>query len=320
MTADTAGVPADEVERLLVDLYDEDIRDSLGRAGMTMRPTARPWSLPPVLTGLWFAGVSPGETFTTPAVSAVGTSTCVDHCAGDAGRLAAAVLADLVHGAVVARHLNLPLWSLIGTGQENRLVPGGASAQDWARVAERVRTVFTALAPPGSRIVTTDDEEVWSTLGAQVHRDRPALADAELDGLYHLDEGMFPRGTSYPYFYDYYRYNICYYRRPVLRALFGPADRGILVVENTQQIKAVNLARRLNQGWPTVHWVTVPAPSRSGDERVTRALGEELITLTELDTAQGRALVNCQPRSRRYWAAISRIRERLEQATAGNRR
>ncbi len=267
---------------LLAQLYSAALPDALAAADVQVfgdAPTPG-WLAP--LSGLAFAGQA-GLAAERPGVGLVLSSTCVDHCEGDPAQLAATVIADLVHGAAVARLLGVPLLSFAGAGQEVRLTPGGSGQRpEWRRVSAAVRAVFDALElPPGSRLLDTDAPEIWALLAEQAEADRAELPDQRLDGLYRLDDGSaFPAGTPFAFFYEYYRYNVALYRRPVLAAL-GPAGAGVLVVENVQQVKAVTLARRLNGPWPTQHLVTVPAPGRGAAERATRARSADRLLLDE---------------------------------------
>ncbi|GGL42363.1 hypothetical protein [Planomonospora parontospora] len=258
----------------------------------------------------WLRGMEAGVVAATPAAAdgprpdVVVASTCVDHCDADPGRLAATVLADLVHGAAVAGLLGRPLLSFIGIGEEIHLVPGGGDlAARWHETADRVADLFRGLAvPPGSRIVSTADADLWRALNDVVEADRVRLPDDELGGLYHLLDGScFPRGTPFRYFYAYYRANIAHYRRPVVEHLMGPAPGGILVVENLQQVKAVAVARRLNGDWPTEHLATLPAPDRTGRTRATRSGRRDGVPLDAfLDDPMG-VLEGVGPDVRAFW-------------------
>lgn len=288
--------------QLLVTMYGKDIGPNLADQGVLVLADKHPWQ-----AELAFVAATPHTVTAAPAVDAVIASACVDHCEADPKRLAATVLADLVHGATIARHLEVPLLSLVGTGQEIRLVPGGdVLASSWHVVAGLVTETFGDLRlPEGSRLVMTDDEAVWQLLTTTAEGDRGNVSDTSLDGLYHLgDDSAFPRGTPFGYFYDYYRYNIACYRRPVIEALLDRPSRGVLVVENVQQVKAVTAARRLADGWPVEHLVTLPAPSKSGTERATRASGGDRITLDELLDQTDDLLTQAHPDSRAYWRAV----------------
>jgi hypothetical protein len=151
------------------------------------------------------------------------------------------------------------------------------------RVADVVAEVFSHLRlPPHSQILRSGERPIWQALGAAVDDDRAQLGEQALNGLYHLTDGsLFPLGTPFTCYYDYYRFTIAHYRRPFLEQLLGGPLRGILVVENVQQVKAVAMARRLNAGWPTEHLVTLPAPGRAGPERATRAPGRQRLRLEE---------------------------------------
>ncbi|GER83925.1 hypothetical protein KTAU_25620 [Thermogemmatispora aurantia] len=237
------------------------------------------------LAALFFVAGTRRLSGLSQSIEVVVASPCIDHAEAEPRRLAATVIADLVHGAAISRLLSVPLVSFIGTGQEIRLVPRGAErAAGWHRVAERVLSVFETLElPTGSRCFVSHDEVVWAVLSETVERDRTRLPTVALNGLYHLRDGSaFPAGSPFRYYYEYYRYNLACYRQPVLEHLLGRPLRGMLVVENVQQVKAVALARRLNGQWPTEHLVTVPAPGRAGDERATRAAAQDRLTIDEL--------------------------------------
>lgn len=291
-----------ETGRLLTAMYPGDAPGTLASYGAARLPDRHAWP-----HKLGFVAATPNAGADPTAVDAVVASTCVDHCEADPDLLAATVLADLVHGAVVARRLGVPLLSLVGIGQEIRLVPGGgALAGQWRAVAGRVAAVFAGLAlPAGSRLASTDEESVWQCLTEVVDRDRPRVADRCLDGLYHLDDGsLFPRGTPFGFFYEYYRYNLACYRRHLVETLLDCGSVGVLVVENVQQVKAVATARRLAAGWPVEHLVTLPAPGRSGRERATRATGADRVTLADLLATPDRALAAASPDSGAFWRAV----------------
>lgn len=273
--------------RLLAAFYPQEVWPTLAAHGVFPLDTL-PWLVDgerlPLVAGT--AGLAAAR----PPIDAVVASTCIDHAEADPHQLSAAVLADLVHGAVVSRALDLPLLSFLGTGEEMRLTPGGdARAPAWGQVADVIAEMFARLRLPArSRIIVSHEEQVWSALQATVASDRERLPRHELAGLYHLTDGsLFPLGTPFDSYYEYYRSTLAHYRQPVLERLLGCALRGILVVENVQQVKAVALARRLNGGMATEHLVTLPAPGRTGTTRATRAGARGRLCLDELQVSAG---------------------------------
>jgi len=246
-------------------------------------------------------------------VNAILCSTCIDHCDANPKLLAATVAADLVHGAFAALHYDLPLISFICTGQEIRLTPKGTSEQDrWHAVSSVVKDIFSNFSlPTGSMIVDTDDPAVWRSLTQQVLLDQSAIDENLLDGLYHITDGSpFPGATPFTFYYEYYRYNVALYRKAVLQELFGVKEGGVLVVENVQQVKAVAIARQLNGSWPTHQLVTLPAPSRCGKERATRANGDDRFYLS--DYLRGKEIADFRSvASKNYWNSIRLQHQRM---------
>jgi hypothetical protein len=288
--------------RLLMSMYPDALEATLTACAARPLRDTDPWP-----KALGFVAVTDAAVTIPHAVDVVMASTCVDHCEAAPGELAATVVADLVHGAVIARQLSVPMLSLVGIGQETRLVPGGRQlAAAWRTVANQVRAIFEDLdLPSGSRLVSTDDEAVWRILSDVVDADRPKLRDQSLDGLYHIgDDSCFPRGTPFSYFYEYYRYNVASYRRPAFESLLGRESDGALVVENIQQIKAVAVARMLADKWPVTHLMTLPAPGRSGVERATRAAGKDRLTCADLLSDPEPALATANTDSQSFWRAV----------------
>jgi hypothetical protein len=309
------------VRRFLADFYEPDLWAVLATCGVF------PWesALPP-LTGaqhLCLVAATAGLAAWPAPIDAVVASTCIEHSEADPQRLSASVVADLVHGAAVSCALGVPLLSFLGTGEEIRLLPGGqARADGWMRVADVVAGVFEQLRLPArSQILRSDRRQVWQALCATADADREQLDTQALAGLYHLTDGsLFPLGTPFTCYYDYYRLNIAHYRRPFLEQLLGGPLRGILVVENVQQVKAVAMARRLNAGWPTEHLVTLPAPGRAGPTRATRAPGRQGLRLYEFVRWQQEPALAGESGLAgdhlRFWEAIAHLWQRC---TAGRK-
>lgn len=288
--------------RLVTAMYGEELSASLAESGLETLAEPPEWLLEQQAAFI-AASVSPARDC-NPLPDVVMASTCVDHCKADPSRLAATVLADLTHGAAIARLLNRPLLSVVGIAEETLLVPGGQErASAWHDVADSIAEVFKEFTiPEGSRLVSTaDDQMLWSLLEV-VETDRSHLADSDLDGLYHLLDGScFPHGTPFGFYYGYYRMNIAHYRRPVIERLMGPAPGGVLIVENIQQSKAIAIVRSLNRGWPTEHLATLPAPGRTGRDRATRSTKQDAILLSTFLRDPGSALEGADPDVQNFW-------------------
>lgn len=292
------------LSRLTSSMYGPDLPRSISPYGLNVHLASPGWLTSTI--GAFVAATAVAGTIPDVVVA----SACVDHCEADPSRLAATVLADLVHGAAVANLLDRPLLSMVCVGEEINLVPGGnALAPAWTTVAEHVRYLFNTLAvPKNSLIIYTSDPDLWRVLNEVAGEDRADLLDQELDGLYQLLDGSaFPRGTPFTYFYDYYRLNIAHYRRKVIERLMGPAPSGVLVVENLQQAKAVAMARALNDGWPTEQLATLPSPGLTGVERATRT-GD--VRLSGLLDDPMTALASAAPDVRSYWRTVDDLYRR----------
>ncbi len=309
----------DLARQFLSTFYSEEVWFTLATYGVHPLQERSVWL--PDAERLFFVAGTDG--LSTPHVlvenlDAVLASTCIDHAEADPQRLCATVVADLVHGAVVARALSLPLLSFVGSGEEMFLVPGGEErASGWMIVVEAVAQVFHDLhLPPGSQLFLSHLPAIWETLTSSVGNDRDRLPKRHLQGLYHITDGsLFPLGTPFGYYYEYYRYNVAHYRRCVLEQLLKRPLRGILVVENVQQVKAIALARHLNTGWPTEHLVTLPAPGRSGNERGTRVASHERLPLTTLwqfhQTQEWETEARLSGEHLRFWTAVCQSWDRL---------
>lgn len=275
-------------QRFLAAFYAEHLWSLLRAAGVSPMEDRLSWCAPG--EELFFVGRTQGLTAVRPPIDVVVSSPCIDHAEADPAQLSATVLADLVHGAALSCALSVPLLSFLGTGEEIHLVPGGdRRATAWLRVAAVVTELFAQMRLPArSQIVLSSDAQIWQLLSAMVETDRRQVSEQELAGLYHLTDGScFPQGTPFHFYYAYYRFNLAHYRSPVLEHLLGGPLRGILVVENAQQVKAVAIARRLNMGRQTEHLVTLPAPGRSGTVRATRANRQQRLDLAETGWCRG---------------------------------
>lgn len=315
------------VQRFLESFYTQDLWPVLAAYGVHPLAGAYPW----ISDGerLFLAAGTAGLGPVRPPIDAVLASTCIDHAEADPQRLSASVVADLVQGAAVSCALSVPLLSFLGTGEEIGLVPGGKKrAAAWCRVADMVTDVFTRLRlPAGSQILRSGQARVWDVLHSTVDSDRDRLGCQVLNGLYHFTDGSsFPLGTPFAYYYEYYRYNIAHYRRPVLEHVLGRPLRGILVVENVQQVKAVAVARGLNAGWATEHLVTLPAPGRAGNARATRVCGLSRLDLARLQSVSPERVgeLGLAGDHLRFWSTICQLWERLSgqscpQHTAGEK-
>ncbi|MFV2195479.1 hypothetical protein [Nocardiopsis sp. LOL_012] len=295
--------------RLVTAMYGQELAQEMSRYEVRFLRQPLEWLRP--AEGVFVTGTTTDSTPPNPDV--VVSAACVDHSEADPRRLAATVLADLVHSATVARLLDRPLLFFIGIGEEIRVVPGGHElASAWHEVARHAECLFDQLnTPVGSRLVHTDGAALWKAVSTTVEIDRSDLPNDRLDGLYHLLDGSaFPRGTPYTYFYDYYRANVAHYRRPVVEHVMGPCPDGVLVIENVQQVKAVAEARRLNGAWPTHHLVTLPAPGRSGGDRATRSAEGDRILLADLLQDPVKTLDGADPDVQVFWHSVIGLFER----------
>lgn len=231
-------------------------------------------------------------------------SPCVDHCMARPELLAATVASDLVHAAAAAWVFRVPLVGYIPVGQEIHLAPSGEpDADGWRSVAARVGELFNKLRlPPGSRLASTADIDVWKALKGSVLRRRDALPTPSLNGLYHLTDGSFyPAGTPFQFYYDHYRMNVAQYDRAVVETVFEVFDP--LVVENLQQAKAIFLADETTCAPRTTSaLLTVPAPGRSIGTRATRSAPDASYLLN--DFLDGGAVFE-NAHVGQYWSTVS---------------
>lgn len=244
---------------------------------------------------------------------------CIDHCEGDVNGVVIQLLVDILHPLVAAKRLRRPCVVYLATLEEafTRVDTSPEAEIRWRLVAAAIREFIQRLADlldvPQVCILETGEPRVRAVTAKYVEEYRIHLGGEQLQGLYALGSNR-RRSEASTSRLESYRYTVVAYLPRVLHELapFGFTD--VVVTENLQEIRAVHLARSLNERTSShgregrdaqlVHVVTVPSPSISGTSRMYRAPRRSKIYLLDDDAALRAKLGQASAESAHYWQWI----------------